>query len=139
MTNDAQFALRRIIEKNTKNTRFCMICNYVNKIIPALQSRCTRFRFGPLQPEQVRGRLEHIISEEVRYAPCPVRPTLYPVRVMPRTPDALPRTLYAPPLLYRSAPVSLALASSPDSRLLANTLLHSDALALSHPPHPWCM
>mmetsp|Transcript_18793 Transcript_18793/g.43732 ORF Transcript_18793/g.43732 Transcript_18793/m.43732 type:complete len:264 (-) Transcript_18793:295-1086(-) len=64
MTNDAQFALRRIIEKNTKNTRFCMICNYVNKIIPALQSRCTRFRFGPLQPEQVRGRMEFIIAEE---------------------------------------------------------------------------
>ncbi len=42
MTADAQAALRRVIEKYTSNTRFCMICNYVNKIIPALQSRCTR-------------------------------------------------------------------------------------------------
>jgi hypothetical protein len=31
-----------VIEKYTANTRFCMICNYVNKITPALQSRCTR-------------------------------------------------------------------------------------------------
>ena len=39
MTNDAQNALRRIIEKFTDNVRFCLICNYLSKIIPALQSR----------------------------------------------------------------------------------------------------
>ena len=44
MTNPAQFALRRVIEKFTRNARFCIICNYASKIIPALQSRCTRFR-----------------------------------------------------------------------------------------------
>merc|ERR1712166_1243888 len=36
MTNDAQMALRRVIEKYTKNVRFCIICNYVSKIIPTL-------------------------------------------------------------------------------------------------------
>ena len=41
-----------------------MICNYVNKIIPALQSRCTKFRFGPLETEQIRGRLQHVIEQE---------------------------------------------------------------------------
>ncbi|XP_077456948.1 replication factor C subunit 5 [Stigmatopora argus] len=64
MTQDAQNALRRVMEKYTENTRFCMICNYLSKIIPALQSRCTRFRFGPLTPDQMIPRLQHVIQEE---------------------------------------------------------------------------
>jgi len=64
MTTDAQSALRRVIEKYTSNARFCMICNYVNKIMPALQSRCTKFRFAPLKPEQIRGRLKDVIAAE---------------------------------------------------------------------------
>lgn len=64
MTADAQFALRRVIEKFTKTTRFCMICNYVSKIIPALQSRCTRFRFAPLAKQQISSRLSYIIDKE---------------------------------------------------------------------------
>lgn len=64
MTRDAQFALRRVIEKYTANTRFCLICNYVSKIIPALQSRCTRFRFSPLDPAQVKDRLSDICVKE---------------------------------------------------------------------------
>lgn len=64
MTQDAQNALRRVIEKFTENTRFCLICNYLSKIIPALQSRCTRFRFGPLSQDQMIPRLEHVIQQE---------------------------------------------------------------------------
>ncbi|BES95506.1 replication factor c [Nesidiocoris tenuis] len=64
MTNDAQNALRRIIEKFTDNVRFCLICNYLGKIIPAIQSRCTRFRFGPLNPDQIVPRLEYVIAQE---------------------------------------------------------------------------
>ncbi|RKO98925.1 hypothetical protein CXG81DRAFT_15267 [Caulochytrium protostelioides] len=64
MTQAAQAALRRIIEKYTANVRFCLICNYVGKIIPALQSRCTRFRFGPLQLDQIAPRLDAICSRE---------------------------------------------------------------------------
>ncbi|KAJ8959067.1 hypothetical protein NQ318_022323 [Aromia moschata] len=64
MTMDAQNALRRIIEKYTENIRFCIICNYLSKIIPALQSRCTRFRFGPLSPEQILPRLNYVVDEE---------------------------------------------------------------------------
>eukprot|EP00002_Diphylleia_rotans_P016830 TRINITY_DN3266_c0_g1_i5.p1 TRINITY_DN3266_c0_g1~~TRINITY_DN3266_c0_g1_i5.p1 ORF type:complete len:438 (-),score=112.00 TRINITY_DN3266_c0_g1_i5:23-1336(-) len=64
MTREAQTALRRVIEKYTKNTRFCFICNYVSKIIPAIQSRCTRFRFGPLAKDQVVGRLKVVCQKE---------------------------------------------------------------------------
>jgi len=64
MTNDAQNALRRIIGKYTENVRFCLICNYLSKIIPAIQSRCTRFRFGPLHVDQIMPRLEHVAQSE---------------------------------------------------------------------------
>lgn len=53
-----------VIEKYTENVRFCLICNYLSKIIPAVQSRCTRFRFGPLTPDQMVSRLHHVIQQE---------------------------------------------------------------------------
>ncbi|KAF8323543.1 P-loop containing nucleoside triphosphate hydrolase protein [Cantharellus anzutake] len=64
MTQAAQAALRRVIEQYTRNVRFCIICNYVNKIIPAIQSRCTRFRFSPLPVEAVQLRLSSVIENE---------------------------------------------------------------------------
>ncbi|VDN57305.1 unnamed protein product [Dracunculus medinensis] len=64
MTKDAQNALRRIIEKFTENVRFCIVCNYLSKIIPALQSRCTRFRFAPLKKDQIVPRLRFIVQSE---------------------------------------------------------------------------
>ena len=64
MTNDAQAALRRVIEKYARNTRFCLICNYVSKIIPAVQSRCTRFRFAPLSEEQMATQIDRVVAAE---------------------------------------------------------------------------
>ncbi|OLY85276.1 Replication factor C subunit 5 [Smittium mucronatum] len=64
MTQQAQAALRRVIEKYTKNVRFCIICNYSSKIIPAIQSRCTRFRFQPLLKDQIVDRMDYIIKNE---------------------------------------------------------------------------
>jgi len=60
MTNAAQFALRRMIEQYAPNARFILICNFSSRIIPALQSRCTKLRFGPLTDEQIAGRLRHV-------------------------------------------------------------------------------
>eukprot|EP00919_Chromeraceae_sp_WS-2016_P018520 GHVR01043976.1.p1 GENE.GHVR01043976.1~~GHVR01043976.1.p1 ORF type:complete len:268 (+),score=48.66 GHVR01043976.1:767-1570(+) len=64
MTSAAQFALRRIVEQYSPNARFCFICNYVNKIIPALQSRCTKFRFSPLSSEDIRERVQFVSKQE---------------------------------------------------------------------------
>ncbi|KAL3233149.1 Replication factor C subunit 3 [Nakaseomyces bracarensis] len=64
MTNAAQNALRRIIEKYTKNTRFCILANYSHKITPALLSRCTRFRFQPLPREAMEKRMANVLVHE---------------------------------------------------------------------------
>ena len=64
MTQASQFALRRIIEQFASNARFCLICNYSSQIIPALQSRCTKFRFGPLSDEETEKRVRMIADSE---------------------------------------------------------------------------
>lgn len=64
MTNVAQNALRRVIEKYTKNTRFCILANYSHKLNPALLSRCTRFRFSPLSADAVRERVTEVVKKE---------------------------------------------------------------------------
>jgi len=64
MTNTAQMALRRIMEKYTANTRFCIIANYSHKLSPALLSRCTRFRFSPLKEQDIRVLVDKVIDEE---------------------------------------------------------------------------
>lgn len=70
MTSTAQMALRRIMEKYTANTRFCIIANYTHKLSPALLSRCTRFRFSPLKEADIRVLVDQVIEKEnVRIQP----------------------------------------------------------------------
>ncbi|MFW9865223.1 MAG: replication factor C small subunit [Candidatus Thorarchaeota archaeon] len=64
MTSPAQQALRRTMEKYTKNCRMILICNYSNKIIPPIQSRCVVFRFSLLKGEDIKKRVKYVANAE---------------------------------------------------------------------------
>ncbi|KAA8645939.1 hypothetical protein EYZ11_002510 [Aspergillus tanneri] len=64
MTQDAQSALRRTMEQYSRITRFCLVCNYVTRIIEPLASRCSKFRFKPLDNSAAGERLGDIAKME---------------------------------------------------------------------------
>ena len=64
MTVEAQSILRNIIQKYSKITRFCIICNYIDKIIESLVSRCNKFRFFPLDQSSIIQILKNISINE---------------------------------------------------------------------------
>ncbi|KAG7885842.1 hypothetical protein KL938_000874 [Ogataea parapolymorpha] len=72
MTSDAQSALRRTMETYSGITRFCLICNYITRIIDPLASRCSKFRFKMLDEENSIKRLQYICNEENVTASTPV-------------------------------------------------------------------
>ena len=63
MTIDAQSMLVSVMEKFTRNVRFCLICNYIRKISPAVQSRCTMFKFSPLCNSDIKKKAITISKE----------------------------------------------------------------------------
>ncbi|KAJ5177299.1 uncharacterized protein N7482_003176 [Penicillium canariense] len=131
MTSTAQMALRRIMEKYTANTRFCIIANYTHKLSPALLSRCTRFRFSPLKEADIRVLVDQVIEKEN-------------VRIQPEAVDSLVRlskgdmrralnvlqACYASsiPLPLRDAPK----APLPVSETITNATIY-DCIAAPHP------
>lgn len=64
LTIDAQYALRSIMDSYIENTVFCLICNYVSKIIQPIISRCTRFHFNAIQPVHVKSFTAMIADRE---------------------------------------------------------------------------
>jgi replication factor C subunit 2/4 len=67
MTNDSQFALRRIMEQFSHITRFILICNYVTKIIPPLSSRCSRYKFNTISLSSMKTIISNILTNENVY------------------------------------------------------------------------
>ena len=69
MTSDAQGVLRQTIEKYSATTRFCLICNEIDRVNLALQSRYAMFRFPSLSNKLVREKLLEICkSENIEYS-----------------------------------------------------------------------
>jgi len=62
--NQVQQALRRIIEKRSSNVKFILLCNYINKIIDPIVSRCAVFRFTNLIKKKIVERLKYIADKE---------------------------------------------------------------------------
>ncbi len=64
LTRDAQQALRRTMEQYSNTCRFLLSCNYSSRILDPIQSRCTIFRFKPLDKEEINKIIDRISKEE---------------------------------------------------------------------------
>ena len=69
MTDEAQDALRVIIEQYSTVTRFCFICNYISKITDAIKSRCSAVYFKKLSNECMVNKLKEISNKETMELP----------------------------------------------------------------------
>jgi len=64
ITPNAQAALRNLMETFSKNCRFILTCNYVERIIDPIQSRCQSFQIIPPDRKQVAQHLANILNNE---------------------------------------------------------------------------
>ncbi len=64
MTPNGQAALRNLMETFSKTTRFILTCNYVEKIIDPIQSRCQVFGITPPNKKEVAKRIVEILKDE---------------------------------------------------------------------------
>ena len=64
ITPNAQAALRNLMETFSKHCRFILTCNYVERIIDPIQSRCQSFQIIPPDRKQVAVHLSNILTQE---------------------------------------------------------------------------
>jgi len=113
LTSDAQAALRRTIERYTHICRFILSVNYSSKLIEPIQSRCTVFRFRPLQPEDIKNYMRKIASSED----------------LEITPDGLETLIYVSRGDLRKAINVLQVGASISKKITAELLYETSATA----------
>tara|TARA_Y100001951_G_scaffold100515_1_gene104045 strand:- start:817 stop:1758 length:942 start_codon:yes stop_codon:yes gene_type:complete len=64
ITPNAQAALRNLMETFSRHCRFILTCNYAERIINPIQSRCQIFEIIPPSKSEVAQRLNQILEEE---------------------------------------------------------------------------
>jgi replication factor C small subunit len=64
LSQEAQAALRNLMETFSLTTRFILTCNYQEKIIPALISRCQTYQINPISKKEVAIHLKSIFEKE---------------------------------------------------------------------------
>ena len=64
ITPNAQAALRNLMETFSKHCRFILTCNFVERIIDPIQSRCQSFQVIPPSKKEVALHLHNILKEE---------------------------------------------------------------------------
>jgi DNA polymerase III delta prime subunit len=82
MTPNAQAILRNLMETFSKHCRFILTCNYVEKVIDPIQSRCQTFQIVPPTKKDVAIQVSQILGKEnVRFEPkdlVPIIDSSYP-------------------------------------------------------------
>lgn len=74
LTNAAQASLRAVIEEYSENTRFIFTCNYIEKMIDPIQSRCQVVTLVPPSKAEVAEHIANICDEEeIKYAPNDIK------------------------------------------------------------------
>ena len=65
LTPQAQDAMRQLIEKYSHNAMVILTCNQLEKIRPAIRSRCSMYAFKPVSPKAGSIRLSNVLLDHV--------------------------------------------------------------------------
>ena len=77
MTPNAQAILRNLMETFSKHCRFILTCNYVEKVIDPIQSRCQTFQIVPPTKKDVAISISKILkTENIRFEPKELVPII---------------------------------------------------------------
>jgi len=77
MTPNAQAILRNLMETFSKHCRFILTCNYVEKVIDPIQSRCQTFQIVPPTKKDVAVQISQILGrEEIKFQPTDLVPII---------------------------------------------------------------